>query len=304
MKNKKMIIVLVCLACTALLFGILYVAVQGIHYAAVAEAFDVSKEDVRDDGIVVMNYNVRCVSVDDFGTKSWFYRADMIIDQIREVAPDVISFQEVSPVHQKYLQKNLVGYNCVIKYRDNAINKESTPIYYRADRFDLIEEDSFWLSETPDEMSKGWGAACYRICSCAVLKEKASNKNFVVFNTHLDHVSEEARIKGIDLVLSKIAEHGGYPAILTGDMNDYEGSVTYNKAVANFLDSKYVADTTMHSITYNGYGREPNSPDSPIDFCFVSKEGIAVDSYKVLNYQVDGKYLSDHYALVVKLELI
>ncbi len=271
-------------------------------FAAKQEPFDVSKTAINNE-ISIMNYNVRCIAVQDLGKKSWFYRADLIVDQIRDTAPDIITFQEVTAVHLLYLQRNLPGYDYEIKYRDDTLMSEGTPIFYRKDKFDKIDVGSFWLSETPDVMSKDWGAACYRICSYVILKEKSTSKEFVLFNTHLDHVSDEARTKGIDVVLSKIAQFGGKPAILTGDMNSFEGSVTYNKAVATFDDSKYIAASSDTGITYNGWGNATEKV-SPIDFCFVSKGDFTVSSYKILDELKNGVYSSDHYPVVVKINLV
>lgn len=271
-------------------------------FAAKQEPFDVSQQAIGD-GVTIMNYNVRCIAVQDLGKKSWFYRANLIVDQIRETSPDIITFQEVTAVHLLYLQRNLIGYDYEIKYRDDSPMSEGTPIFYRKDKFDKVDVGSFWLSETPDVMSKDWGAACYRICSYVILKEKSTQKEFVLFNTHLDHVSDEARTKGIDVVLSKIEKFGDKPSILTGDMNSFEGSVTYNKAVATFDDSKYIAANSDSGITYNGWGKATEKV-SPIDYCFLSKGDFTVTSYEILDELKKGVYSSDHYPVVVKLCLI
>lgn len=51
-----------------------------------------------------------------------------------------------------------------------------------------------------------------------------------MFNTHLDHISDEARINGIRVVLDKIAQFGGKPSIIMGDFNAKENSETYKMA--------------------------------------------------------------------------
>ena len=88
--------------------------------------------------------------------------------------------------------RTLQGYDSVITFRDESTFSEGCPVFYRTDLYDLIDKGSFWLSETPEKMSKDWDSACYRICSYVILKEKQTGLEFVVFNTHLDHVSEEA----------------------------------------------------------------------------------------------------------------
>jgi len=188
-----------------------------------------------------------------------------------------------------------------LTYRDKSPNSEGCPVFYREDLYTLVDKGSFWLSETPEEMSKDWGAACYRICSYVILKEKNTEKEFVVFNTHLDHVSDEARIKGIKVVLDKISEFGGLPAVLMGDLNAEESTETYQSAVQDFLDTKYQTENTMTSCTFQAWGTELDR--DCIDYILVSKEGFSVNSYKVVTDTYDGVYVSDHFPLVAELVL-
>ena len=55
-----------------------------------------------------------------------------------------------------------------------------------------------------------------------------------MFNTHLDHISDEARINGIRVVLDKIAQFGGKPSIIMGDFNAKENSETYKNGNRKF----------------------------------------------------------------------
>ena len=148
-------------------------------------------------------------------------------------------------------------------------------------------------------MSKDWDAACYRICSYAILKDKTTEKEFVVFNTHLDHVSDTARINGIQVVLDKIAEFGSLPAVLMGDLNAEEDSETYRSATVNFLDAKYQTENTMTSCTFQNWGTELDR--NCIDYVMISKTAFKVNSYKVITETYDGVYTSDHYPLSVSI---
>ena len=192
-------------------------------YKSDREVFDISAEKKTAD-ITLMSVNVRTWSPTDTFKKSWFYRAKLIDSNIADVKPDIIGFQEVTPVHYKYLTETLRGYDNVIEYRDNSPLHEACPVFYNTSRFELKDKGSFWLSETPEKMSKDWGAACYRVCSYVILAEKDTKKELVVFNTHLDHVSDEARINGINVVLDKIQQFGGLPSVIMGDFNADEES--------------------------------------------------------------------------------
>ena len=134
-----------------------------------------------------------------------------------------------------------------------------------------------------------------------ILTEKASDRDFVVFNTHLDHVSDEARIKGIAVVLEKIAEFGGLPSVIMGDFNALEGSQTYLSATEHFLDAQYAAAETMESHTYQNWG----NPDKfkRLDYFMVSKSGFSVEQYRVVQPIHNGIYASDHCPIVLQLVL-
>ena len=261
---------------------------------------EVAIQDIyRENELRVMSCNVRCISPTDLGKKSWFYRADLIMQGIQKEQPSVIGFQEVTKWHYSYLCDTLGMYDSVITYRDDAFNSEGCPIFYRSDIYTLIDKGSFWLSETPDVMSKSWGAQFNRVCSYVILKDNATETEFVVFNTHLSHVSDEARINGIQVVLDKIKEFGSLPAVLMGDLNAEEDSETYKSATVNFLDTKYQTENTMTSCTYQAWGEQLDR--NCIDYILVSKTGFRTNSYRVVTDTYDGVYSSDHFPLSVSL---
>ena len=269
------------------------------HYKANKKAVEIQAE--ASGSIRMMSCNLRCISPTDWGKKGWFYRADLIIDSIAEQRPGVIGFQEATKWHYSYLVDTLTGYDSVITYRDESFNSEGCPIFYNTELYTLVDKGSFWLSETPEVMSKSWGAQYNRVCSYVILSDNATGKDFVVFNTHLSHVSDEARINGIQVVLDKISEFGSLPAVIMGDFNAEEGSVTYNSVTENFLDAKYQTENTSDSHTYNGWG--DSEKYVRIDYFMISKTGFRVNSYDVLSAEKDGVYISDHCPIVMEINL-
>lgn len=268
------------------------------HYKEMKKEIAI-QEIYRENELRVMSCNVRCISPTDFGKKSWFYRADLIMQGIEKEQPSVIGFQEATKWQYSYLCDTLSSYDSVITYRDDAFNSEGCPIFYRSDMYTLIDKGSFWLSETPDVMSKSWGAQFNRVCSYVILKDNATGTEFVVFNTHLSHVSDEARINGIQVVLDKIAEFGSKPAVLMGDLNAKEDSETYKSATNNFYDAKYQTENTMTSCTYQDWGEQLDR--ECIDYVMISKQGLKVNSYKVVTDTYEGVYSSDHFPLSVSI---
>ena len=251
--------------------------------------------------ITMMSCNLRCLTPLDLGKKSWYYRADLILSDLESAAPGIISFQEATKWQYEYMVDALEGYDSVITYRDSTFNSEGCPIFYHTDLYTLVDKGSFWLSETPDVMSKGWDAACYRICSYVILTDKASGKDFVVFNTHLDHVSDTARVGGIQVVLEKIAQFGGLPSVIMGDFNALEGSETYLQVTENFLDARYQVEYTGQNYTYQNWGNEENF--KRLDYFMISMSGIEVSNYWVLPALHDGIYSTDHCPIVLQASL-
>jgi len=297
---KKILVAIGILLLTILLGWAILMFWYFPHYLGNKEEIVIDASENTNE-IRIMNYNVRCLSPLDLGQKNWFYRADLLIDSIETAAPNIIGFQEVTSWQYDYLVETLQGFDSIITYREDTINAEGCPIFYNTTLYTLIDKGSFWLSETPEVMSKDWGAAHYRICSYVILKEKATEKEFVVFNTHLDHVSDEARIKGIQVVLDKIKEFGGLPAVLMGDLNAEESSETYKSATEAFLDAKYETENTMKSCTYQNWGEALDR--ECIDYVMISPESFEVLSYEVIQAVYDGVYTSDHFPLFVKLKL-
>ena len=270
------------------------------HYRKSAHMVDATQFENAQD-IKIVSANVRTWSPTDTLKKSWFYRADLLLTDIEEQSPDIIGFQEVTRLHYSYLCNNLQGYDNVLEYRDNSPLSEACPIFYRTDKFELLDKGSFWLSETPDEMSKDWGAACYRICSYVILNEKSSGSQLVVFNTHLDHISDLARINGINVVLEKIKQFGSLPSIIMGDFNADESSETYKSATSSFFDAKYQTDNTASGATYQNWGKSLDREN--IDYFMISKTGITVNEYKVIDKTFDGVYPSDHFPIYLSINI-
>lgn len=257
--------------------------------------------DETDETMTIMSTNVRCISPTDFFDRSWFNRAELICRDINSVKPDIIGFQEATFVHYDYLQKILEGYDSEMAYRDDFVLSEGCPIFWRSDKFERIDSGSFWLSETPDVMSKDWGSEHYRICVYVILRDLSTGKQFAVFNTHLDHTSDQARINGIAVVLDKIAAFGDLPSYLMGDMNAKENSKTMESTRESFDDAKQISPITEDTPTFHGWG-EAEDPRR-IDYILISKGDAEVYEYHVANNLHPEGYSSDHASIYIKTKL-
>ena len=271
-----------------------------VKYKFEIPTFDIGKS-YDDSCITVVSANVRCFNDGDKNEKNWLYRGPLMAQTLIDSKADIIGLQEARAIQYDCVRTALQGYGSFIDYRDDSEDPEGCPLFYNLSKFDIESKGTFWLSETPDRISIDWGSACYRICSYAVLVNKKDGKKLAVFNTHLDHISEEARIKGIRLVLKKLNEFGGMPCVLMGDLNDFENSETYKAATNLFDDAKYKTQDSDSGATYQNWGTELD--DENIDFFLISKEGIDVSQYRVVRTTYDGVYPSDHFPIQLKINL-
>lgn len=257
------------------------------HYPVVSK-MKLCYEGVGEKGIRIMSYNLRF--------KEPLKRYQELTDVIATVQPDVIGTQEGTPDWMQLLTDAYDGaYAHVGVGRDDGKNAgEHSAIFYRVDKFKLVDSGTFWLSETPDVPSSNWNSACYRICTWAVLESKADGKQFAVLNTHLD-LNDVAILNQAKLVIDK-ADTFDIPVVITGDFN----AESDNEAIKlvterGYTDSCVASPITDNSGTYNGYVKGRDDYDR-IDYCFIN-DGFEVTKYDVM----DGIYASDHFAIYADL---
>lgn len=254
-----------------------------------------------DSALRIMSYNLRYAAADD---AQWRARRDPLVALIREYDPDVLGVQEADWGWMDFLPAQLDDYAYVGVGRDDgATSGEYAAIFYKTARFEVLETGDFWISETPEVPSFGWGANNRRICTWAKLRDKVSDQTFVHFNTHLDHESDAARTEGTKLLLARIGDSAD-PAVLTGDLNFNEGSSNYHALTEGGLrDTKYEAENSMSHGTMNWFGAVPFDVGWVIDFVMVTPD-ISVQRYAVPNHhRAEGKPVSDHYPVFADITL-
>ncbi len=294
--------------------------------------------------IRVGTYNIRCIAKKDKGDRSWNDRRNDCFAHIRRLDLDVFGLQEVTARQRNEIEKNFPDYDFVGRSRGAKSYKgESVPVYYRKSRFNLEKSGTFWLSETPEVPgSKSWGTAIPRICTYVILKDKKSGKRLCFANTHTDHKSEEAREKGMLLVVKRMKDFGkGAPIVFVGDHNCCETDAPANAVSQILKDAIYLTKTPPKGpwrtfSAWNWRDREvsavealkipkkvrnakKSSPDADksknggydwidcgakIDFLYVSPD-ITVETYETFADPRPGKkcYHSDHFPIVCDIIL-
>ena len=248
--------------------------------------------------LTVASYNVRYYNHKaDFGKHHWFVRAEYCLRIIEELQADVLCLQEVHPPQYAYLKKHLVGYDSVIGYRENrGVHSEACPIFYNAARFTLVDSGTFWLSDTPDVMSKFEDSWHYRISSFATLRD-ADGTEFTVYTVHPDYRVEEIRIRQLAVLADRIRKSGG-KTIVTGDFNATKGEKCLEPFEELLRDSKDFRGDVF-GATFNGFGEKP---EEWIDFIYLPKDCTLVDT-GINKTTYDGVYPSDHYPIFAKVKL-
>lgn len=253
----------------------------------------------------VMTYNIRLDLASD-GENSWTFRKEKIVDLILFYEPDIFGIQEGLPNQVEYLDSTLHNYKVIGQGRDGGKNGEQSSLFYDSIRFDLINSDTFWLSETPEKVSKSWDAQLNRICTYALFKNKKTDQLFWVFNTHLDHVGQQSRVKSITLIneIIKLKNSKNYPVVVMGDLNSEPTSEQIQFLNERYLNAKQAAKFVYNpSGTFNGF--EFHKPvTTEIDYIFLSKKAIEVKKYAVLTDSANCKYPSDHFPVFVEFEII
>jgi endonuclease/exonuclease/phosphatase family metal-dependent hydrolase len=252
----------------------------------------------------LMTYNIR-LDIESDGENKWSNRKDFLTSQIQFYEPDIFGVQEAKPNQVIDIATALSQYNFIGIGRDGAGQGESSNIYFKKDRFKILKSGTFWLSETPDVISKGWDAACNRVCTYALFKDLKAKKTFWVFNTHLDHIGELAKTNGIQLILSKIIalNTNKDSVFFMGDFNSKssdERIISLKKVMNDTSDISEIKPFGP-SGTFNGF--KHNEPVTElIDYIFISKKSnFKVKKYAVLSDSKELKYPSDHLPVYIEM---
>ncbi len=254
--------------------------------------------------INAMSFNIRYDNPED-GDQNWHKRKENVIRMLDFYDLDIIGMQEVLVTQLNYLKDNLPDYNVIGVGRGDGKEKgEFTPVFYRKDRFKEVKSGTFWLSETPEKVSKGWDAALERIATWAVLEDKTTGKEFLFMNTHFDHRGKQARVESAKLLKSKIAELAdGKQVILTGDFNSVPESEAIQTLKSGLIDSREIASINYGpSWTSTGFTDRPFEQRRIIDYIFL-KNVNAVNRFAVITEKLNDLFLSDHCPVFVQIEL-
>lgn len=176
----------------------------------------------------LMTFNVRHESNSDVGPRAWNQRIISCVQMIRDESPDIMGFQEALHGQVADLWASLPDYELIGSGRTDGSRKgEYTCILFRRDRFVLVQQSIFWLSDTPNVPgSTSWGNHYPRMVCWAYLTDRSSGRAFYVYNTHWDHRNQTSREMSALTIAAHIDARSDKdaPVILLGDFNATGGN--------------------------------------------------------------------------------
>lgn len=245
--------------------------------------------------MVVATFNIRNANGgDSISGNGWGQRYPYIAQMVQFHGFEIFGTQEGKYHQLQDLKAAMPGYDYIGVGRDDGKQAgEFSAIFYKTDRFEVLEHGDFWLSPETDHPNKGWDAALPRICTWGKFKEKNSGFEFIYFNLHMDHIGVQARSESAKLILQKVKEQPSHiPVILSGDFNVDQTNESYallnNSGVMR--DAYEMADLRYApNGTFNGFHPD-RMTTSRIDHIFLS------DDFQILKYGI----LTDTYRTPVK----
>lgn len=254
----------------------------------------------------IMTFNIKFAFQTTDPILAWAHRKEGIFQTVEEKKPDFVGFQEVQKEQLADLKAALPQYEFFGQVRSEEVGSEYNPIAYLKEKFELLDHATFWLSDTPEKMSKtpSWQAGCYRIATWGTFREKDTGKEFLYINTHFDHESPVARKKGA-LVLQEFMKDKKLPIFLTGDFNGEAEEAFYQVLTKTLQDSVAVSENhtgPLKTCSMMEVG-DPYVEDvmSHIDYVFSTPTVKVVETETFVN-DFNGEIPSDHYPVIATFD--
>ncbi len=249
----------------------------------------------------VISFNLRTATADKGTPNHWDNRKDAAAALIMKENPTVFGVQEAILSQVNDMKERLPEYEFIgVGRNDGGVKDEMMGIFWKKADVELLDWGTFWLSETPSEVSKGWDSKFYRSATWAVMKHRPSGKRFFFLNTHLDHIAKVAREESIKLICAKLEELNpkGYPAFVTADFNSDTSDMIFEPLKAVMNNAREFAPETDDLPTFNRWGS--GSPRT-LDYIFVSKSWKLL-RYRTIQDEYGVPYVSDHYPISALLQ--
>ena len=260
--------------------------------------------------LTVMSFNIRYGTASD-AEHAWPLRRDLAFRVIREHGPVVLGVQEALRFQLDEIGAVLPHYGEVGVGRTDGVEQgEYSAILYDRNRLEVLDQGTFWLSDTPDvPNSMSWGNRITRIATWARFRDRTTAATFHVFNTHWDHESQPARERSARLLLERMrARRPGDPVLVMGDFNAGEDNIAFRMLLADdetgglrlYDTFRAVHPRALNTGTYHAFAGDRSG--AKIDAILASREWRTLDAAIVL-FSENGLYPSDHFPVTATVQL-
>lgn len=254
--------------------------------------------------LCLISSNIRFDNPAD-GANSWPLRRNLLTETLLAHKPDIIATQEGRFDQLKEFEQLLKDYEIIDHHRSWIKERMYPTFFIKKGVFEFLKSEDLWLSETPNVAgSASFGSAFPRLMTWMKVQPKNAKINFLVINTHIDHVKSETRVSQIRVLAKEIKriKDPNDILIVMGDFNDTPESDVRKILISEFPDLIdawklfHSHEETSHH-TFNGL-----CPDgSRIDWILVDKK-MNIESCEMDKSESEGRYPSDHFPIVCKIK--
>jgi len=181
----------------------------------------------------VVSLNVHYYEPDRDHT-DWAHRKLAVTAALKELAPDLILFQEMQTFEGRddtnrndqrdWVLQTVPGCTAGASAADASTFPITQPIFFRTDRFRLVDQGWFFFSPTPDvAYARTWTNSWPSFTTWVLLEEARTGRRLYVYNTHPEAFSDTNQRRGMPLVRDRIEgrAHPEVPVLLGGDFNQF-----------------------------------------------------------------------------------
>lgn len=260
-------------------------------------------DENADDGkpsVMIMSSNVRYGTASEtLEENNWVNRRYAYYAMVNTMQPALMGVQECQNSQRNDILNNCPAYGCVGRSRDNSSNGEQVAIFYRKDLVSISDWGTFWLTETPNTVSKHPAAGHYRCATWAKVLHIQTGKEFYHINTHLDLT--DVRGFEMDVIMSFIGSNcGDYPVVMTADWNTTDDDSIFDEMYQSFVNARNTAVTGDAYGTFNGFSNANSS--TRIDHVFYRGFSSCAKFITVRQSWEGHKFISDHYPVYAILK--
>lgn len=260
----------------------------------------------------IMTFNVPQRNIPAVGLNTWANRSLAITNFFNAEKPDIIGGQEYNSLMCAGFLSGMPEYAMLGIKRDQANNSiaEYCPIFYRADRLIAEKSGTYWLSTTPEVMSRSWNSTNYRIATWAIFRDCETGARFLFTNTHLEYLNTKPLDRQMRVLKRQMKnildEEGDMPAFLTGDFNNTGTEDTSPVIAARSyliaMRDAYDITSAHHGPTNTAFWGENADEPVKIDYIFVTRTVKVSDTYIHNSWYDNGQQISDHNAFYADVE--